>query len=502
MDKNTVLVVMPIYNAEDTLPLAIESILKQTYKNFQLVLVDDASTDGSLEIAKSYTYDKRVTVYSNKENRGAYYSRNVGLLVYSNKPWGYFTTHDADDVSFEHRFQMLVDMLASSKTNGVQDIFERKDYKTKRSLSKTLTIAHAMFKRSVFDKIGYFEQKRVGADWEHWARLTAYNHLYGLTTRALRQQVGVSFVHDNNLTKQVPLGSVERRQYIDISRANHKVMLEKKNFYIPFKMDNSNTKLVKYSASDKPQPAMIKTSDGKKFCVVLLTWQRIPFLKQTLRMLADQTFKDFTVRITNANLGQKEAVERVAAQFSNRLKIDVTHEGNDLKAFRRFTVGQELAKNGVDAILFIDDDITFSADYVKRMVEGYQEKSYQSGFAWNFQRGGENYYKYRTRRWDNNETIHYCGTGISIIDASIFLDTRLFNVPPEAYYIEDLWLSYFAQHVLNWQLKYINVGNVKIGGTDNNALYKQILADKQNAGVPDKADFLRLLVKKYKWRLL
>lgn len=88
-----------------------------------------------------------------------------------------------------------------------------------------------------------------------------------------------------------------------------------------------------------------------------------------------------------------------------------------------------------------------------------------------------------------------------MIDASIFLDDRLFAAPKEAYYIEDLWLSYFAQQVMKWDLKYVDVGNVHIGGSDQHALYKQIMKDKKVSDIPDKADFLTLLIKKYGWKL-
>jgi len=501
MDKNTILVVMPIYNAQDTLDLAIQSILNQTYKNFKLVLVDDCSTDNSLNIAKSYTYDDRVLVYQNSKNRGAYYSRNVGLKTHSDKIWGYFTTHDADDISYENRFASMVRMLQSSRINAVQDTFERKDYETKRSLSTLLTIAHAMFKRSVFDKIGYFEEVRFGADWEYWARLNVYNKESNLSTRAINDLMGESFIHKNNLTIQIPLNSIKRKNYITESRIKHRQMLSANNLYIDFNMDESITKPLMYRET-RPAPSVKRSgADGPSVTVVLLTWRRIPFLKRTLMMLSNQTYQDFSVRITNANLDQRESIESIANQFSSKLNISVSHEGNDIKAFRRFTVGRELANSGTDVVMFIDDDISFGADYVERLIKEYEPKTYKSGFAWNFQRGGENYYKYRTRRWNNDEKIHYCGTGISMIDASIFLDKRLFVAPEEAYYIEDLWLSYFAQSVLKWELKYVNVGNVQIGGSDQHALYKAILSDKKSKNIADKADFLTRLIKEYKWKL-
>lgn len=239
-----------------------------------------------------------------------------------------------------------------------------------------------------------------------------------------------------------------------------------------------------------------------KITVVLLTWQRISTLKKTLLSLSNQTYKDFDIRITNANLKHSRVVERSARYFSDRLNVEVSHEGNFLHAFRRFTVGKELAEKGTDIILFIDDDISFPPTYIENTVKFYKPKTYQSGFAWSFQKNGKDYYRYRTRESDNSNKIHYCGTGVSMIDASIFLEEKLFAAPEEAYLIEDLWLSYFAQHVLGWELLHFPIPGVIIGGQDSVALWKQINKEKKTGEISyDKADFLRKLVKQYKWKL-
>ena len=83
MDK--VLTIIPIYNKGEFLEGAIESVLQQTHKNIELVLVDDCSTDKSLEIAKSYEHLDNVTVLRNSKNRGCYYTRNKGLKYFKNK---------------------------------------------------------------------------------------------------------------------------------------------------------------------------------------------------------------------------------------------------------------------------------------------------------------------------------------------------------------------------------------------------------------------------------
>lgn len=77
-NKPLVSVIMPIYNRERIMDRAITSVLNQTYSNFELLIIDDASTDNTLDSLISYD-DSRINIFSNDVNKGASYSRNVGL---------------------------------------------------------------------------------------------------------------------------------------------------------------------------------------------------------------------------------------------------------------------------------------------------------------------------------------------------------------------------------------------------------------------------------------
>ncbi len=72
-------IIVPIYNTEKYLKRCVDSILSQSFKDFELLLIDDGSTDGSLQIIKEYEeYDKRVRIFSNK-NQGPALTRNFGI---------------------------------------------------------------------------------------------------------------------------------------------------------------------------------------------------------------------------------------------------------------------------------------------------------------------------------------------------------------------------------------------------------------------------------------
>jgi len=229
-----------------------------------------------------------------------------------------------------------------------------------------------------------------------------------------------------------------------------------------------------------------------KIVVILLTWQRIPLLKKTLALLQQQSYKDFDIHISNGDLEKSSIVNRIARSFFNTygLNIHVTHEGNDYSCFRRFFIGKEYAENGYDAVMFLDDDIVIPTNYIQRFVDDYEPKTYLSAYTWTFQDNGADYYTKRKRVYSNEENIKYGGAGVAMVDASVFLEQGLLDAPKEAYQIDDLWMSYYCDHILGWNIKYVPVPQLAIGGGDSVALYRKI----KRSGGTDKAMFLRQLV--------
>jgi glycosyltransferase involved in cell wall biosynthesis len=231
-----------------------------------------------------------------------------------------------------------------------------------------------------------------------------------------------------------------------------------------------------------------------KVAVVLLTWQRMSKLQTTLRSFARQSYKNFTLVVSNANLTKPAIynIEKYTNIYRRKgLDIEVRHDGNEMYAFRRFIVGKDLYDQGYDVVLFIDDDVSFPDTYVEKCLNQYEPQTYKSGFTWIFYNRGKNYYKFRKRVFTNDYGVHYAGTGFCMIDASIFKDKDLITKAPEgSQKIEDLWLSYYVNQKSGWKVMYMETENVILGGADSVALYK----DVQRAKV-DKADFLRKLVR-------
>lgn len=86
---------MPVHNAMETLEESIESVLFQTYKNFELIIIDDDSSDGSLSIIKKFlTKDSRINLIENKKNLGVAKTRNEGISISKGT---YIAFLDADD---------------------------------------------------------------------------------------------------------------------------------------------------------------------------------------------------------------------------------------------------------------------------------------------------------------------------------------------------------------------------------------------------------------------
>ncbi len=108
-------VVMPVYNASRYLTKAIDSILNQTYANFEFIILDDCSTDDSVAIVKKYR-DERIKLVQQSVNKGVTQNLNEGLHLSKGK---YIARMDADDISLPTRFAQQVEFMESNPKVGV-----------------------------------------------------------------------------------------------------------------------------------------------------------------------------------------------------------------------------------------------------------------------------------------------------------------------------------------------------------------------------------------------
>jgi glycosyltransferase involved in cell wall biosynthesis len=110
-------VLVPAYNAQSFLDEAIQSVLKQTYSNFELLIVDDCSQDATYEIAQKWALlDRRVQVIQNPKNLGIAGNRNRVLGLAKGK---YIAWQDADDISLPERLALQTRFLEDHPQMGI-----------------------------------------------------------------------------------------------------------------------------------------------------------------------------------------------------------------------------------------------------------------------------------------------------------------------------------------------------------------------------------------------
>jgi Glycosyltransferases involved in cell wall biogenesis len=122
-------VIMPCYNASTYIHEAINSIIEQSHKDWELIIVDDCSTDDSIKISQSFN-DDRIRLYRLKKNRGNYYARNYGIKRARGK---YIAMMDADDICLQHRLERQFNFLETHKHIGAigcnYNLINEKGYK-------------------------------------------------------------------------------------------------------------------------------------------------------------------------------------------------------------------------------------------------------------------------------------------------------------------------------------------------------------------------------------
>ena len=168
-------VIMTTFNSAATLTYAVESILRQTHGNIELLIVDDGSTDSTRELLESLAgSDSRIRLMFNERNIGTYAAKNRAMEIAEGS---YLTFHDSDDWAHPERIQTHLDVMErDASVMATRSMWLRVepegriDFRRWRKRFAHPYPASAFVRRAVVDRMGYFDTVRFGADSEYWYR--------------------------------------------------------------------------------------------------------------------------------------------------------------------------------------------------------------------------------------------------------------------------------------------------------------------------------------------
>lgn len=204
MNSNYVSVIIPVYNGQQYLKESIESVLLQKSVAFELIIVDDGSTDSTREVVSTYV-DNKIVRYVYQENQGLAASRNKGISIASGN---YIAFNDADDIWVEDKLstqmaimetQPSVEMISGRVRQFISPEIPETEHGKYTFLDvdmQTNLIPCSLFRGEVFVKHGMFDTNlKIGQDMS-WL-LQAKN--MGLIIHPLPKLVYYRRLHPNNI---------------------------------------------------------------------------------------------------------------------------------------------------------------------------------------------------------------------------------------------------------------------------------------------------------------
>lgn len=221
-------VIMPVYNCELYIKEAVESILNQTFQDFELIIIDDCSSDSTLQICKSFV-DNRIMIIEKDHNSGITNSLNFGLHTAKGK---FIARMDGDDISMPTRFEKQVAFLDSNPEIilcGTSYIVIGQDQAyslpqsheaIKVNLLQANCIVHpsVMLRKDILiaNNLSYDFKMEPAEDYDLWVRLAQVGKLHNLPECLLQYRVHDSQVSTIRNDKQIQVANQVRLKVLQL----------------------------------------------------------------------------------------------------------------------------------------------------------------------------------------------------------------------------------------------------------------------------------------------
>lgn len=217
MEHNLISIVLPVYNAEHYVKDTIESIINQSYLNWELIVIDDGSIDRSADIISNYSsFDKRIKLYRQK-NMGLAKTLNKGIsLAKSN----YIARIDADDICKENRLTLQIRELVDNEDvvlvcsnveyidSGNNTLGFSFSSTSTRKLKKKLEFGNVffhptvMFKKDIALKVGGYDERlgKYFEDYMLWVKMLEFGNVSFLPNHLVKYRI-----HGDSISSNTPV---------------------------------------------------------------------------------------------------------------------------------------------------------------------------------------------------------------------------------------------------------------------------------------------------------
>ncbi|HJD55965.1 MAG TPA: glycosyltransferase [Rickettsia endosymbiont of Pyrocoelia pectoralis] len=264
----TVSVIIATYNRDKFIGEAVQSILNQTYKDFEIIIVDDGSNDSTKEIIASLK-DPRINYYY-QENKGRSKARNKALELARGK---YITFLDSDDLYLPNKLEIQVDYM--EKNSDIYMIYTsaycidevgnslKHKYEAKTSgriykdiaffVPVTITLPTVMVRREVFEKAGNFDEVMYRfEDTDMWRRISKHYEIGAISEFTCKLRTH----SDNHLLNQDPVKIASALKYYSL-----KILNEDQEYGIPFLEKNISNLYIHYGQALQTVQEFASTGD-------------------------------------------------------------------------------------------------------------------------------------------------------------------------------------------------------------------------------------------------
>ncbi len=357
-------VIMTTFRSRAFVDRAIESVLSQSYKNLELIIVDDASDDGTLDyVLERWENSPRVRAVGSLQNRGTYAAKNLGLTLAQGD---FVTFQDSDDWSQRERLEVQVGALRrsagalGSAVNYVRVNDDDKPIPGEDPAGK-LGLISLMLRREALDHLGFFDSVRVGADAEYIDRLRA---VFGPESLIhLRKPLYRALTRSDSLTTTPATAqtSAKRAEYQASYQDWHSLVA--KGRAAPFVPSPLRKRPF-------PCPPSIELS--------------APELRQVAAGVASIPTREASLRrVVRALLPQ---VDRLFVALNGYAEVPAFLNSPQISVFRSQEVGDHkdngkflgLAETEDGVYLTVDDDLLYPDDYVSVLLRKLDQYAYAS----------------------------------------------------------------------------------------------------------------------------